>query len=296
MLQSAVTPSKAIQLYQCIVVGFWSVAFNWFLFSFPNFRVPFISIEKEKDRLDCGAEASVVRPIRSSCGFIGGGVDFCGGFGQGYFFPGWLEDGGIGIFRFCLNRKVVFALVARATLDLHFRFLMGCFRREFRSDSPMHRADIYTSADLVGTVFYCTTLREMWGYFLLLCKVVTDCKDHVKDQSGSKSILHVQLKVHWWNNVVSEDIAPENVSALAEVFLFLLPFPRRVACSHPSSWPGRLQQILNFHALGSSAASVHKLRGQMVRLDYRWLVCKKQSQQYEKKWSEQNSSSIVVAP
>lgn len=75
-----------------------------------------------------------------------------------FFFPGWLEDGGIGIVRFCLNRKVVFALVARTTLDLH---LMGCFRKEFRPDSPMHRADVYTSADLVGTVFYCATLREM---------------------------------------------------------------------------------------------------------------------------------------
>lgn len=76
-------------------------------------------------------------------------------------FPGWLDDGGICVFRFCLNQKVVFALVARTTLDLHFQSLMGCFRKELKPDSPMLHADIYTSADLVGAIFYRATLREM---------------------------------------------------------------------------------------------------------------------------------------
>lgn len=132
MLQSAVTPSKAIQLYQCIVVGFWSVAFNWFLFSFPNFRVPFISIEKEKDRLDCGAEASVVRPIRSSCGFIGGGVDFCGGFGQGFFFS-WVARGWRNRYiQVLLKPEGCFCFGGKGNIRLTFPVFNGMFQERIQ--------------------------------------------------------------------------------------------------------------------------------------------------------------------
>lgn len=66
--------------------------FQLTLFGFPSFRVPFISTEKEKDRLECGAEASVVPPISLSRGFICGGgvcmrVRFCGLWG--IFSGGW---------------------------------------------------------------------------------------------------------------------------------------------------------------------------------------------------------------
>lgn len=51
---------------------------------------------------------------------------------------------------------------------------MGCFRQDFIPFSPVDHVDIYTSADLVGTLFYHATLKETWRYFLLLCWVVAD--------------------------------------------------------------------------------------------------------------------------
>lgn len=46
----------------------------------------------------------------------------------------------------------------------------------------------------------------------------------------------------------------KNVSAVAEVFLAVGPFPRRVVCSRPGTSPGGSQHIPNFHKLGSWAA------------------------------------------
>lgn len=35
----------------------------------------------------------------------------------------------------------------------------------------------------------------MWEHFLLLCRGVADCRDRVKDDSGSQNILYVQLEM-----------------------------------------------------------------------------------------------------
>lgn len=123
MLQSGVAPSAAIQPYQCRVEGSALLLSIGFV-QFPQFPCSIYFNRKETDGLDRGAEASVIPPISAPRGFVCGGAGFYVcillSLFWGFFLSGWLDNGGIFVFRFCLNQKVGFALMARTTLDLHF--------------------------------------------------------------------------------------------------------------------------------------------------------------------------------
>jgi len=76
--------------------------------------------------LDCEAEASLVPPIHPHVvSYVVVRFLLC----FVLFFSVWLEDGGVCVLRFWLNQKVVFTMVVRTTVDLHFWCLVGCFRK-----------------------------------------------------------------------------------------------------------------------------------------------------------------------
>lgn len=96
-LQSGVTPSKAIQLYRFIVVGFRSVASNWLCSEFPQFPCSICFNRKGKEGLGYGAEASGVPPFSPSAGFL-----FC------LFVFSWVAEEKVnGAFKLCLSQKLI---------------------------------------------------------------------------------------------------------------------------------------------------------------------------------------------